>query len=545
MINVKSILKALRILKETDQSQSFDVGISDTTATNTKVVLQSNNTNESTTQVLTLPDGGNSTIVDVSTAQTLESKSIDSQENTITVAPFGVDDLTDIDEVLQDIQDQIDTKGDADDYLRLDGTTPMQGNLDMGDNSLINIPSITHDLAIEMEANGTFLEVAEDIILDPVNIVEVRSNITMESNKITNQATPTDDTDVANKEYVDDGLAEKAEVIHTHTADQVSFDNAGTNISATDVHDALVNLDSRIDDSVSSSTFVFNNNQTSPADVTGLFVDSGQHKGFSIDAVVERHSPGIPDIEIDTEFISATEYLGNQFDGEILASAIDSSGNTYLVGSFQTVNSVPTGRVVKLTSSGEVDSTFRTNIGTGANGTINCIAIDVSNNIYLGGVFTSFNGNSKNRMVRLSSSGVYDATFNGNLGTGFGNTVNAISINSAGTIIYVGGLFTTFNGNTRNRIAVVGGSGVEISANNTNLGTGFNGSVNSIINTGTITYIGGAFTDFNGNTRNRIAAITSATGAEYSTFGTNIGTAFSSTVNVLYSSGSYLMVAVS
>ncbi|HNB58155.1 MAG TPA: hypothetical protein PKV06_14370 [bacterium] len=77
-------------------------------------------------------------------------------------------------------------------------------------------------------------------------------------------------------------------------------------------------------------------------------------------------------------------------------------------------------------------------IPPGLSGTVNAIAVTGSD-VYVGGSFSSMNGNT---------TAAYIAKWNGTsweaLGTGVNNTVNAITI--SGSDVYVGGSFTTAGG---------------------------------------------------------------------------------------------------
>jgi hypothetical protein len=83
----------------------------------------------------------------------------------------------------------------------------------------------------------------------------------------------------------------------------------------------------------------------------------------------------------------------------------------------------------------------------------------------------------------------------------FGGIVNDISI--AGTNVYVAGNFTTIGGQTRNRIAAL--------STVTGLATAWNPSataqVNALALDGNTVYAGGTFTTIGGQPRNRIAAL--------------------------------------
>lgn len=87
------------------------------------------------------------------------------------------------------------------------------------------------------------------------------------------------------------------------------------------------------------------------------------------------------------------------------------------------------------------------------NNAVLAIATDYLNNLYMGGNFTSITidgiTTSCNRLVRIKSDGTLDTQFNSNITNG---AVYAIAFDSSNNV-YVGGSFTTINGVTYNRIA--------------------------------------------------------------------------------------------
>ena len=101
---------------------------------------------------------------------------------------------------------------------------------------------------------------------------------------------------------------------------------------------------------------------------------------------------------------------------------------------------------------------FNTNLGssTGQVGSVNSIAIQSDGKIVLGGTFTTFNGTTVNRIVRLNSDGTRDTAFSTNTGTGASDTIFSIVTQSDGKIL-LGGLFTVFNTLLRFRVARIGG----------------------------------------------------------------------------------------
>ena len=215
--------------------------------------------------------------------------------------------------------------------------------------------------------------------------------------------------------------------------------------------------------------------------------------------------------------------MGSGFDSSVTAIAIQSDDKIICGGTFTSYNGTTRNRIIRLNVDGSLDSSF--NVGTGFNINVNAIAIQSDGKIICGGTFTSYNGTTINRIIRLNVDGSLDSSFN--VGIGFSSTVNSIAIQSDGKII-CGGTFTSYNGTTRNRIVRLNSDG---SLDSTfSVGSGFNtGTVNSIaIQSDDKIICGGTFTSYNGTTRNRIIRL-NVDGSLDSSF--NVGIGFSSTVN--------------
>lgn len=220
---------------------------------------------------------------------------------------------------------------------------------------------------------------------------------------------------------------------------------------------------------------------------------------------------------IDTAF-----NIGSGFDNNVNGINTQSDGKILVVGNFTTYNGISKNRIVRLNTDGTIDTTF--NIGTGANDIVYAVTVQVDGKILVVGRFTSFNGNSKSRVVRLNADGTIDSTFN--LTTGANNIINSCVIQSDGKIL-IAGYFTSFNGVTRNRIARLNIDGTldttftSVIASNSNIKTVCLQSDGKII-------IGGNFTSYNGTAVNSIARLNSDSTID-PTF--NIGTGFDSSVN--------------
>ncbi|MBI2514188.1 MAG: hypothetical protein HYV96_19625 [Opitutae bacterium] len=135
---------------------------------------------------------------------------------------------------------------------------------------------------------------------------------------------------------------------------------------------------------------------------------------------------------------------GTGFNGEVIGLALQSDGKIVAVGAFTTFAGTTRNRVARLTTAGAYDTTFVT--GSGANDIVWDVALQSNGQAILVGKFTTYNGTARNRIVRLTATGGLDSTFNP--GTGANSDVTAIAIDSAGRPV-IGGFFSTYNGTAR------------------------------------------------------------------------------------------------
>jgi uncharacterized delta-60 repeat protein len=226
----------------------------------------------------------------------------------------------------------------------------------------------------------------------------------------------------------------------------------------------------------------------------------------------------------NTGYIPDGFFIGTGFNSSVNTISIQSDGKILVGGQFTTYNGVSLNRIIRLNSDGSQDTSFV--IGTGFSNTVNTISIQSDGKILVGGSFTSYNGVSSNRIIRLNSDGSQDSSFV--IGTGFNNTVNTITIQSDGKIL-VGGWFASYNGVTSNRIIRLNTDGSQDSS--FVIGTGFNNPVNTIsIQSDGKILVGGQFTSYNGVSLNRIIRL-NTDGSQDSSF--VIGTGFNNIVNTI------------
>jgi uncharacterized delta-60 repeat protein len=188
-------------------------------------------------------------------------------------------------------------------------------------------------------------------------------------------------------------------------------------------------------------------------------------------------------------------------DSTISAIAVQADGKALIGGSFTTVGGVARVRIARLNADGSFDTSF--GAGTaGANSTVSAIAVQPDGKILIGGMFTTVNGVTRNRIARLNIDGTLDSAFGTTTG-GANNTVSAIAVQADGKIV-IGGVFTTVNGVVRNRIARLNADGTL----DTTFDPNANGNVNAIaIQADGKILAGGAFTTMAGQSRTYLARL--------------------------------------
>jgi uncharacterized delta-60 repeat protein len=249
-----------------------------------------------------------------------------------------------------------------------------------------------------------------------------------------------------------------------------------------------------------------------------------------VNGIARLSSDGV----LDTEFNTKT---GTASGGGINAMEIQPDGKILVAGSFTTWNGATVGRIVRLNADGTRDTAFTTNTGTGANTTINSVAIQTDGKIVIGGQFETWNGVTVNRIVRLNADGTRDTAFTTNTGTGTGGagipSISAIAIQNNNQIL-LGGSFTTFNGATVNRIIRLNADGTRDTAFTANVGSGPNDAVLSIsIQSNGQILVAGVFTTWQvSNNTGRIVRL-NADGTRDTAFTTNTGTGANSIINAV------------
>nr|WP_315191580.1 T9SS sorting signal type C domain-containing protein [uncultured Flavobacterium sp.] len=190
--------------------------------------------------------------------------------------------------------------------------------------------------------------------------------------------------------------------------------------------------------------------------------------------------------------------------GIVYDLALQADGNIIVVGSFSKYNGVNANKIARILPNGNLDATFIT--GSGASATIEEVQIQLDGKIILAGSFDSFNKTlNTTKIVRLDTTGNVDASFISV--TGFDATITALELQSDGKIL-VGGAFTTYNGSSANRIVRLNTDG-SVDAGFVS-GSGFNNGGVTVIKTNALgeIMVGGSFTGtYNGIDINQLVLL--------------------------------------
>lgn len=177
--------------------------------------------------------------------------------------------------------------------------------------------------------------------------------------------------------------------------------------------------------------------------------DFGHFNGVTVSNLVRLNFDG----SLDTNYIAA---LGSNANAAVRALAVQLDGKVLVGGNFTNFNGTAVSRLIRLNTDGSLDTDFATAV-SGGNGAVEAIAVQPDNRIVVSGQFTSFNGVTRNHITRLLPTGATDFAIN--FGTGANGDVDALAIQPTDGMIVLGGAFSQYNGETHENIArIYGGS---------------------------------------------------------------------------------------
>src|SRR5690606_33178893 len=187
---------------------------------------------------------------------------------------------------------------------------------------------------------------------------------------------------------------------------------------------------------------------------------------------------------------------------------LDKDDNVVVVGEFTTFDGLPASRIVRLGANGTVDQTYRSNIGTGANGSISMVRYNKNlGKAAIVGNFTAFNGRARQGIAILNEDGTLDETFVPKEIAG-GNISFAAILNSGKVVI--SGSFKRYDGVARPGFLILDEDGT--STQRFNVPGTFIGQLYQAVETQTTTgsnglLLMGNFSRFNGEPANNVVMI--------------------------------------
>ncbi len=112
--------------------------------------------------------------------------------------------------------------------------------------------------------------------------------------------------------------------------------------------------------------------------------------------------------------------------------AVQTDGKILIAGTFSAVGGVSRNGIARLNADGSLDTSF--NPGTGvSDSSIDSLAVAPDGKILIGGVFSSFNGTPRQRVARLNADGSLDTSFNS--GTEATSRVNGLAVQTDGKVL--------------------------------------------------------------------------------------------------------------
>ena len=198
------------------------------------------------------------------------------------------------------------------------------------------------------------------------------------------------------------------------------------------------------------------------------------------------------DGSLDTSFTT-------QIDGNVYTMLQQPDGKILLGGDFRHVGNQARSLVARITSDGAFDSSFNAQFSESAS-SVYALALQSNGQILIGGDFTDIAGQDSYYLVRVSSTGVLDPSFDLQIG---GRFVSMIVKQADGKIV-LGGTFTSVAGQLRSNIARLNTNGTL----DTSFNPGADGEVSAFAQQadGTIV-LGGNFTTIAGHTQLGIARL--------------------------------------
>ena len=216
-----------------------------------------------------------------------------------------------------------------------------------------------------------------------------------------------------------------------------------------------LNSNGTLDTSFNSDRYKNSN----PSLMTSSIQIQNDGKILAIENYVSGGSPYGRVVRLNQDGIRDDTFAENEFNFYISLIALQSDGNVLVSGSFNTFNGNPCISILRLTSTGILDSSFNPGTGVGSGYIISITPLS-NGKTFIAGFITNYNGTAVQGIAKLNSNGSLDNSFNPVLVRGTNGTpyVEFLIPQSDGKMI-VAGWFTSYNGISSNGIARLNSDG--------------------------------------------------------------------------------------
>ena len=212
-------------------------------------------------------------------------------------------------------------------------------------------------------------------------------------------------------------------------------------------------------------------------------------------------------IRINANGSADSSFATAEFDNIIAQVLVQADGKVLACGGFTTANSTARRGIARFNANGTLDTAFNANMNTGA---CNRMTLLPDGKIYVGGSFTTIGGQSRTYFARLNADGSADTSFQTATVAGATNVFASVAIPLPNGKVIFTGSFDTVGGQARKDLARLNADGsldttfrnMQVSADSFTPPVILSRQADGKI------LLGGSFTTVDGQTRNRLARIT-------------------------------------
>ncbi len=246
-----------------------------------------------------------------------------------------------------------------------------------------------------------------------------------------------------------------------------------------------------------------------PVSAIAVADDGTTYIGGDFTAIVRSTGSGVPvDGTTGEPMPVFPKVAGLISRGSVNAVAADGIGGWFIGGEFEYVGGIPRNNIAHIMANGKVDPSWAPRITQDTTPpSVDALSV-CGGTLYVGGWFNAIDGVSRTSLAALETSTGRVTSWDARV-SAFG-LITAIAAD--GGRVYVGGLFTSIGGQQRKNIAALAAATGDAEAWNPNTDMTNYILVKALVVSGNTVYLGGLFHTIGGQTRNHIAALDAMTG---------------------------------